>query len=96
VEDEITIPLVKPIVIGKGEGAITCTEMTLREPTAGELEKAGRADTNIGSLITLVSLITKQPRSIVEKFSRTDIQAAEAALGRFTGGGLTTPESGND
>jgi len=93
-EEEVTLELIKPVSIGKGEGAVQYTEIKLREPNAGELEKAARADTNIGSLITMISLISAIPRSAVEKFSRADIQAAEALLGSFTGGGQQIPTDG--
>jgi hypothetical protein len=95
-EDEVPLELIKPVSIGKGEGAVQYTEITLREPNAGELEKAARADTNVGSLITMISLVAKIPRSAVEKFSRADLQAAEAVLGSFTGGGQATPTAGDD
>lgn len=66
-EDEITITLSKPVVMGKAENAVTYDEIKLREPTAGEMEKAARADTMIGSAITLISLVGAIPRSVVEK-----------------------------
>lgn len=46
-EEEITITLVKPVVLGKGDSAITYSELKLREPNAGEIEKATRADTSV-------------------------------------------------
>lgn len=93
--EEITLNLTKPVSIGKGEGALVYEAIELREPNAGELEKAARLDTSVGSLITLISLVAKIPRGAVEKFSRTDLQAAENALGSFTGGGQTTPTDGD-
>lgn len=86
-EDEITITLSKPVIIGKGENAITYEEIKLREPTAGEMEKAARADTSIGSAITLIGLVASIPRSSVEKFSKRDLVAANKFLEGFTGAG---------
>ena len=86
-EDEITITLSKPVVIGKAESAITYDEIKLREPTAGEMEKAARADTMIGSAITLISLVAAIPRSVVEKFSKRDLVAANKFLEGFTEAG---------
>ncbi|WP_110947414.1 phage tail assembly protein [Pseudomonas bohemica] len=83
-EDETTITLSKPVAIGKGDAAVTYEEITLREPTAGEMEKASRADTSIGSAITLISLVAAIPRSAVEKFSKRDLVAANKFLEGFT------------
>ena len=93
--DEVTYELLKPVSIGKGDGAIEYTSITLREPFAGELEKSARMDTNVGSLITMISLITKIPRSAVERFSQTDLKAAETIIGGFTTGGQQTPTDGD-
>ena len=86
-EDEITITLSKPVIIGKAENAVTYDEIKLREPTAGEMEKAARADTMIGSAITLISLVGAIPRGVVEKFSKRDLVAANKFLEGFTEAG---------
>lgn len=86
-EEEITITLSKPIVIGKDATAQTFDEIKLREPTAGEMEKAARADTNIGTVITLVSLIAVIPRGVVEKITRRDLMAADKFFQTFTDAG---------
>lgn len=86
-EDEKTIQLRKPLTIGSGDGAITYTELALREPTAGELEKASRADTSIGVMINLVSAIAKIPRSAVEQLGQRDLGEVSAYLGGFTAAG---------
>ncbi|UPG86857.1 phage tail assembly protein [Luteibacter aegosomatis] len=95
-EDEITIELIKPVLIGKGEGAIEYTELKLREPVAGELEKASMASTAIGSQITLISLVAKVPRGAVEKLCQRDLQAASRVLNSFTDGGQEIPTDGDD
>ncbi|MEA9997050.1 phage tail assembly protein [Pseudomonas sp. 10B1] len=83
-EEEITIELSKPVVIGSGDTAQTYTELKLREPTAGEIEKAARMDTGPGSAITIISLITKIPRSAIEKISKRDLVAANKFLEGFS------------
>ncbi len=93
-EDEIIITLSKPVTIGKGDAAITYHELKLREPTAGELEKATRADTSIGAAITLISLIATIPRGVVERISKRDLVAANAFLEGFTEPGQTAVEAG--
>lgn len=86
-QEEKTITLRKPITIGSGDGAITYTEIKLREPTAGELEKASRADTNFGVMINLISAMAQVPRAAVEKLSQRDLTEASAFLGGFTDAG---------
>ena len=86
-EEETTIELSKPVVIGSGDTAQTFTELKLREPTAGEIEKASRADTSAGSAITLISLITKIPRTAIEKISKRDLVAANKFLEGFSAAG---------
>jgi hypothetical protein len=86
-QDEITIELSAPVSIGKGEAAVIYEKLDLREPTAGELEKASRADTSVGSAITLISLITAIPRGAVEKIKKRDLVAANRFLEGFTDAG---------
>ena len=93
-DDEIVIPLSKPVTIGKGEAVISYHELKLREPTAGELEKATRADTSIGAAITLISLISAIPRSAVERISKRDLVAANNFLEGFTEPGQSAAEAG--
>lgn len=94
--EEQTLTLAKPVVLGKGESAITYAEITLREPEAGELEKASRADTNTGAAITLISLIAKIPRTAVEKFSQRDLKAANDFLATFGADGQSPPAPGQE
>ncbi len=86
-EDEKIIILKKPVTLGSGDAATTITELKLREPTAGEIEKASSAATNIGTAINLISLVAKVPRSAVEKLSQTDFTEANDFLSGFTGAG---------
>ena len=94
--EEVTLELTTPVSIGKGDGALEFTELKLREPNAGEMEKAARSDTNVGALITMISLIAKVPRGAVEKLTRSDLAAAEKVLGSFTDGGQPTTPAGDD
>jgi Phage tail assembly chaperone proteins, E, or 41 or 14 len=88
--DETTLDLVRPVVLGKGEASVTYAEITLREPTAGELEKASREDTPIGTTITLISLVSKLPRVAVERFCQRDLKAANDFLASFSAPGAET------
>lgn len=86
-EQEKIIKLRKPLTIGSGDSAITYPEITLREPTAGELEKASRADTSIGTMINLVSAIAKIPRAAAEQLSQRDLTDVSTYLGGFNKAG---------
>lgn len=76
----------RPIIIGKDEAAVTYTHVELREPFAGDLEQAQRADTPVGSVITLVSVIGKIPRLVAEKMCGRDINRANDFLSSFRDG----------
>ncbi|MDW3683952.1 phage tail assembly protein [Cupriavidus sp. CV2] len=89
--EEKVITLRKPVVLGAGDNAITYEKLTLREPMAGELEKAwGSANTNAGISITLISLVAGIPRSAVQKIGQRDLKEASDYLGGFTEDGQET------
>jgi hypothetical protein len=85
--EETTIELSKPVSLGKGDAAVIYEKLELREPSAGELEKASRSDTSVGSAITLIGLITGIPRAAIEKISKRDLVAANRFLEGFTDAG---------
>ncbi|RJF83458.1 phage tail assembly protein [Azospirillum cavernae] len=89
--DELVIELRKPIEVGSE----VYMEIRLREPTAGEVEKAQKA--LIGpnasptmSDIVMVSLVSGLPKPVVERIPYSDFEKAVRYLMGFTGGGLTT------
>lgn len=90
--EEKILKLRKPVTIGSGEAAITYESLTLREPTAGELDKAMAASTNIGIGIMLISLVAAVPKLAVEKLCQRDFTEANEYLGGFTDDGLTAAE----
>ena len=79
-EEEKTITLIKPVAIGKGEAAISYEELNLREPTAGELEKAARADTSIGVVINMISLVARRKRASAPPTSCSCRKAARCSV----------------
>lgn len=79
-QEEKVIVLRKPVMVGDQ----TYAELALREPTAGELEKASAATTEIGVVISLISAICKIPRSAVEKIGQRDLKAASDFFGSFS------------
>lgn len=92
--DELTLELVRPVTLGKGDASVTYTELVLHEPTAGELEKASREDTPVGTTITLISLISKVPRPAIERLCQRDLKAANDFLASFSALGAETGTDG--
>ena len=88
-EEEKTIYLRKPLELGKQ----VYDKLELREPTAGELEKASKAGSDLGMLISLISSIAKVPRLVVERISQRDLTAASDFLGSFTPAAQKTGET---
>ena len=81
VPDEKTITLRKPVTVGKNGPQYTALD--LREPTAGELEKASKASTDIGVVLNLISLVAKVPRAVAEGLCQRDLKEASDFLGSF-------------
>jgi hypothetical protein len=88
-DDEKTITLRKPVKLGE----IEYTKLDLREPTAGELEKASNATSNIGVVITLIHLVAQVPRRVVEGLSQRDLKEAGDFLDVFSKAAPTTGET---
>jgi len=86
-DDILVLTFAKPLQLGTGENAQIFDSVELREPTAGELEKATRADTQVGVVINLVSAVGKIPRGVAEKMSQRDFARASAFFGTFTDAG---------
>lgn len=80
-ELEKTIILQKPVKLGE----IEYTELKLREPTAGELEKAANAKNNVGAVIELISVTAKVPRLVAEGLCQRDFKEADTFFGTFAG-----------
>lgn len=78
-DDELTLPLTKPIKLGEHE----YTELKLSEPTMGELRKAGKAGDGLDQLATLIHLNAKVPMSIVDQMLQRDMEAAGDFFGHF-------------
>lgn len=91
--EEKTIKLRKPVKLGSGETEVVYDSLALREPTAGELDRAMSASNNIGIGITLIHLISGIPRGAVEKLSQRDFTEANEYLGGFTDDGPTAAEA---
>jgi len=82
-EEEKTLTLRKPIVIGSGETAITYTELTLREPKGGEIAKAQHgAPTGTDVTLNLITLVCKIPRKAADEICQRDLREAADFFGQ--------------
>ena len=78
--DEITIQLRKPVVLGD----ITYSTLEMKEPTAGQLEKASSSSTSgVGMVINLISAVAVVPRKVVESLCQRDFKEASDFLEAF-------------
>ncbi|KVZ18639.1 hypothetical protein WT88_29610 [Burkholderia stagnalis] len=85
-EDQKILTLRKPVKIGDE----TFTTLTLREPTAGELERATVAERGLTVTINLISMVAGVPRQVVERITGRDLREAASFLEGFTEDGPTT------
>ena len=89
-EEEKVITLRKPVELGP----LTYSELALREPTAGELEKASKAGSRVGETINLIHMIAKIPRTAAERLSQRDLLEAADFFAAFYPNGEPTEEAG--
>lgn len=80
IETEKILTLRKPVTTG----GKTYETLELREPTAGELEQASKAATNLGVVITLIAIVAKVPRIAVEALCQRDLREAGDFLDSFS------------
>jgi hypothetical protein len=79
-EKSKTFVFEEPIKIGE----VQYKEVTLRQPSAGELAKAAMEPNSIYTAIALISIIGKIPRKIAEQMLDTDLEDCSDFLGSFT------------
>lgn len=92
-QDELTITLRKPVTIGEGDKAVEYTEITLVEPTAGQIEQATKAGSEMGVGIELIRLVAKVPRKVVEQMGVRDLTEANSFLAHFSEDSPATGET---
>lgn len=73
--DQLVLALRKPVTAVGGK---QFTSVTLREPNAGELEKASRALSGVGSLMVLISDVAGVPLQVAEAMCSRDLAEADA------------------
>ena len=78
--DEITIQLRKPITLGD----IVYDKLVLKEPTAGQIEKASSGSANgVSMVISLISTVAVVPRKVAESLCQRDFKEASNFLDTF-------------
>ncbi|HDR9065477.1 TPA: phage tail assembly protein [Burkholderia contaminans] len=89
-EDEKIITLAKPIKVGDME----YQSLTLREPTAGELERATREGrSGLTTTIDLIAMVAGVPRTVAEKLPSRKLTEASKFIAGFTDDGPETGET---
>ena len=79
VQTEIIIKLLKPVQLG----AVVFEELTLSEPTVGELRKSSKAGDSLDQLATLININAKVPMAAVDMLCQRDMSACANFFSRF-------------
>lgn len=83
---EKTITLRKPVTLGD----LPFASISLREPTAGELEQAENSASGLSTVINLISIVGKVPRTVAERLCQRDFKEAADFLNSFDDADQTT------
>lgn len=78
-----TITLRRPLSYGKGDDAKSVTEITVREPTAGEYEQAEKAAGVYGWQLALIALQAGVPVDVIDRMYGSQIDEAADFIGAF-------------
>ncbi|MFP3428736.1 phage tail assembly protein [Paraburkholderia sp. SIMBA_061] len=78
-----TIVLRKPLKHGKGDAETLISEITLREPTAGDYESAEQAAGAYGTSIALIALLSGVPVDVIDQMYGSQIDDAEDFISSF-------------
>lgn len=80
IPDELTVTLRKPVTVGD----ITISELKLREPTVGELEKATAKGTDLHQAKMLVSIVAGMAPEFIDRIGARDFKLAADYLANFS------------
>lgn len=78
--EQFTVYLRKPVAMDNGE---TLDRLELTEPTAGQMRQAARANDDFEQTLRLISLMTGQPVSVIERMGARDLTVAGGVLSFF-------------
>ncbi|TES71434.1 phage tail assembly protein [Burkholderia cepacia] len=91
-----TIVLRKPLTYGKGSDETSVTEITLREPLAGDYEAAERSAGVFGTSIALVAIISGVPVDVIDQMYGSQIDEAEDFIASFGHDAARNPTASPD
>ncbi|WP_175725169.1 phage tail assembly protein [Burkholderia ambifaria] len=94
--DTKTIVLRKPLTYGKGADEKTVTEITLREPLAGDYESAERSAGVFGTSIALVAILSGVPVDVIDQMYGSQIDEAEDFIASFGHDAARNPTASPD
>ncbi|WP_009905975.1 phage tail assembly protein [Burkholderia thailandensis] len=94
--DTKTIVLRKPLTYGKGADEKSVTEITLREPLAGDYEAAERSAGVFGTSIALVAIISGVPVDVIDQMYGSQIDEAEDFIASFGHDAARNPTASPD
>jgi hypothetical protein len=81
--DTKTIVLRKPLKHGKDDAETVVSEITLREPLAGDYEKAEQSAGVYGTSIALIALLSGVPVDVIDQMYGSQIDEAEDFIASF-------------
>lgn len=90
--DELLLPLRRPLVTAKGE----VSTLSLREPTAGEIDKFTRTmarEGNIAAMLGLITAVSGIDKPLLEKLGARDFVKASEYLDGFMAASPKTGET---
>jgi Phage tail assembly chaperone proteins, E, or 41 or 14 len=88
-DEPFILKLSKPVTLGN----VSYETLTLREPTAEDVEKASGVANPATSNILLISAVADVPAVFIRKISHRDLKRAVKYLENFTADGPETGES---
>lgn len=87
-QDTITITLPQPINVG----SVQFTEITLTEPTMGQMRKAGEGKSQLDQLALLIQHNAKVPAQVVDQLPKRVVDECAGFFGHFTSASPTTED----
>lgn len=79
-EQEFSVELRKPIEAG----TTTVSQMTIREPSGGEISKANRVNEPFEQTMKLISYVTGHPVGYIERLGSRDLTLLGVLMGFFS------------
>lgn len=79
-EETFMVSLIKPIRLDNGE---TIDTLTVTEPTAGQLQKAGKIHDDMEQSLKMIAYCTDQPDGYIQRIRMRDLNVLGALVGFF-------------